>query len=72
MFKWFKGKREKKAKARRQAGYQYAMDTIKHTGALHAVPYLENQVECARDLGSFDDFDRGIEDAIAETREYGS
>lgn len=69
MFKWLKARREKKAKARREAGYQYAMLTIDQAGEKYGVQYLEDQVDCARTFGGFDDFDRGIEDAIAETRQ---
>lgn len=68
MFKWLKARREKKAKARREAGYQYAMLTIDQAGEKNGIQYLEDQVDCARTFGGFDDFDRGIEDAISKVQ----
>lgn len=48
---------------RRAEGYKFAKDQIKRGLRTE----MENFVDAARLFGSFDDFDRGIEDALKDS-----
>jgi hypothetical protein len=52
--------------SRFQKGYNFAKLEIEKLGFNEARRKLLSNVECSRDFGTYDDFDRGVEAALSE------
>jgi hypothetical protein len=62
--RWYQTLQRKRNYARYKAGYDWVL--LQYYGNETPVCVLENQIKCARDFNSFDDFDRGALDAIKD------
>ena len=71
MRKYLEDRKRKRQERRRQDGYDYAAgvllrsDVVPGHGDETAAEYLREQVDCARTFGRYDEFEEGIESAVA-------
>lgn len=65
MFGYFKERKRRRQAERFQFGYDYAAGRLLDSGG-DVAEELTRQTECARHFKDYDDFDRGIDKAIAD------
>lgn len=65
MFAFYKNWKARLAAARFTKGKEFAKADIMRDGDA-AIEDLENHVECFRAFGDYDEFDRGVEEAIRD------
>ena len=65
---WLQRRKERKAVARERKGYELATAELWEGGDAKEAE-LDSFVQEAKDMGHYDDFDRGVERALREWRE---
>lgn len=65
MFGYFKERKRRRQAERFQCGYDYAAGRLVESGG-YEVEDLEAQSSCAKTFGEYDDFDRGVAQAIID------
>ena len=66
--KFFENWKKRRAEARYTRGYEFAMDYIRSRPAEYE-EYLTGMVECSRHFNEYDEFDKGVEAALAVAKD---